>query len=82
MRYLTLIGICLLLCGSCGKRTIKVDRVMKRIIDTTAAPQIVLLRDELDSLCDLRRDSMIAVAVDSIMSVRRLEIQKITRNGK
>lgn len=83
MRTLILTGLLtLLIAMSCGKRTIKVDRVMKRTIDTTAAPIKVLLRDELDSLCIVQRDSMVAAAVDSILAVRKVEIEKIAKDEK
>ncbi len=81
MRHLVLIGLlALLTMMSCGKRTVKVDRVMKKIIDTTSAPIKVVLRDELDSLCTIRQDSMVAAAVDSILAVRRAEIEKIAKD--
>ena len=83
MRTLILTGLlALLIAMSCGKRTIKVDRVMKRTIDTTAAPIKVLLRDELDSLCTVQQDSMVAAAVDSILAVRKVEIEKIAKDEK
>ena len=62
---------------ACGKREVKLDRIMKRTIDTTAAPKIVVLKPKLDSLCDARFDSLVQAAVDSILEVRRLEIKKI-----
>lgn len=83
MRWLVWIGIFALLSTiSCGKRTIRVDRVMQKMIDTTAAPKMVLLRDELDSICDMRKDSLVAAAVDSILSVRRIEIDKIAKDAR
>ena len=81
MRRLAFIGvIVVLLAPACAKRTVKVDRVMRKIIDTTAAPQKVLLRNELDSICKVQQDSLVAVAVDSILKVRNFEIQKIARD--
>jgi len=67
----------LMMLGSCGKRTIRLDRTLRRTIDTTAAKQIVILRPILDSLCERRYDSLMHVAVDSIMERRQLEIIKI-----
>lgn len=63
--------------GGCAKRTVKLDRDMLRAIDTIAAKQINVLRPQLDSLCDARFDSLVAVAMDSIMVVRQLERAKI-----
>lgn len=63
--------------GSCGKRTIRLDRTLRRAIDTTAAKQMVILRPILDSLCEERYDSLVQAAVDSIMERRQLEIKQI-----
>ena len=78
MKHLAFIGILLIIMlGSCGKRTIRLDRSLRRAIDTTAAKQIVILRPILDSLCEQRYDSLVMVAVDSIMEKRQLEIKRI-----
>jgi len=81
MKRFAMIGICaLILLGSCGKRTIRLDRTMRKAIDTTSAKQIVILRPILDSLCDMRFDSLVQVAVDSILEKRQLEIKRIISN--
>ena len=78
MKHFAFIGILLIIMlGSCGKRTIRLDRSLRRAIDTTAAKQIVILRPILDSLCEQRYDSLVMVAVDSIMEKRQLEIKRI-----
>ena len=77
----TVLGIlAILLSPACAKRKVKVDRVMRKIIDTTAAPQKVLLREQLDSICEIKQDSMVAAAVDSILKVRNFEVQKIAKD--
>ena len=78
-----MIGICAIaILASCGKREVRLDRATKRAIDTTAAKQIVILRPILDSLCDARYDSLVQVAVDSIMEKRQLEINRIISDEK
>ncbi|RLD22153.1 MAG: hypothetical protein DRI69_02070 [Bacteroidetes bacterium] len=78
MKHIACIGILtLLMLGSCGKRTIRLDRTLRRAIDTTAAKQMVILRPILDSLCEERYDSLVQAAVDSIMERRQLEIKQI-----
>jgi len=78
IKHFAVIGCCaLILLASCGKREIRLDRTLRRTIDTTAAKQIVILRPILDSLCDARYDSLVTVAVDSIMNKRQLEIKRI-----
>ena len=70
----------MIMLGSCGEREIRLDRTMRRTIDTTAAKQIVILRPVLDSLCEERYDSLVQTAVDSIMEKRQLEIKRIISN--
>jgi len=81
MKRLTLIGFCAIaMLSSCGKREIRLDRSMRRAIDTTAAKQLVIMRPVLDSLCDQRYDNLVKVAVDSILEKRQLEIKRIISN--
>jgi hypothetical protein len=55
---------------------------MGRTIDTTAAKQIVILRPILDSICEAQYDSLFALAIDSIMEQRQLEIKSIISDEK
>jgi hypothetical protein len=78
VKHYAVIGFCvLMMLASCGKREIRLGRTLHRTIDTTAAKQIVILRPILDSLCSARYDSLVMVAVDSIMEKRQLEINQI-----
>jgi hypothetical protein len=82
MKRLAVIGICaILMLMSCGKRTIRLDRTLRRAIESTSAKEIVILRPILDSLCEARYDSLVQVAVDSIMEKRQLEIKQIIDEG-
>lgn len=67
----------LLVLSSCGTREARIDRKTRNAIDTIAAREIIALRPVLDSLCELRKDSILEVAVDSIVKRRELEVQKI-----
>ncbi len=72
--------ICAMLCifcFSCGPRTVQIDPSTRRTIDTLAAQQIQALRPDLDSLCIVKTDSLIAVISDSILVVRREEMRKL-----
>ena len=81
MKRFAFIGVlAMIMLGSCGEREIRLDRTMRRTIDTTAAKQIVILRPILDSLCEERYDSLVQTAVDSIMEKRQLEIKRIISN--
>ena len=77
-RVLISIIICAVL-GSCGTRQVRIPNATKRAIDTLAAKDIVVLRPQLDSLCDLRQDSIVQAAMDSIIERRSLEISKIVK---
>ncbi|MDX1476526.1 MAG: hypothetical protein R3301_02430 [Saprospiraceae bacterium] len=67
----------LLVLPACGKREVPITGDLRRTIDTVAARQINLLRPELDSLCRVWFDSLVAEAADSILEVRTLERQSL-----
>ncbi len=46
-----------------------------RMLDTLVQKEKVLLKEDLDSLCDLRYEQLVAHAKDSIMKVRQQEIK-------
>ena len=80
MRYPRLLLVLImigLLSQACGKRESRLDLKTRRIIDTTASARKLDLRPVLDSLCDIRQDSMVRVAMDSIVQRRELEVKKI-----
>ena len=81
MREFVWLFICLIvvLTTSCGKREVKIDRIMRRSIDTTASSRKAILRPKLDSLCEAQFDSLVQAAVDSILEQRRMEIDKIIK---
>ncbi len=62
---------------SCGKRHMQLDHETRRAIDTLAAKEINVLRTEIDSLCKYRMDSLVLAMSDSIVAVRRKEIQQM-----
>ena len=76
-RLMWFVGICTILLLSCGKRRVQIDRETKRAIDTLAASQIQAMRIEMDSMCILRMDSLVAVKSDSVMNARREEMRKL-----
>ena len=78
IRVLLVTSLCFLL-AACGTRQVRIPTSTKRAIDTLAAKEIVELRPTLDSLCKLRQDSIIRVAMDSIIERRSLEISKIVK---
>ena len=71
---IVLLALCL---SGCGKRRIAIDRETRRTIDTLAAREIYALRPALDSVCQLKMDSLVTVMRDSILLERRRDIQKL-----
>jgi hypothetical protein len=78
MQRLLIVSLLLTLASAgCGKRSVEIDRQTRHAIDTLTANELVVLRPQLDSLCAAQFDSLRAAAADSMLHVRRLEIEKI-----
>jgi hypothetical protein len=75
-RYLIFTFVALAISG-CGKRQIRIDHETRRMIDTLAAHEIILLRPQTDSLCEAQLPLLIASMRDSILAVRREEMRKL-----
>lgn len=69
------VGSCLL-CNACGGSGAPIDANTRQRIDSTSAAQIRLAREELDSLCILKRSSLLPQLVDSIKQKRLSEIRE------
>lgn len=55
---------------SCGKDEVKMTPKIKKHIDTTYRNELRILTPALDSICDLRFDSLVSAAKDSILKIR------------
>ena len=75
MLLLLLIGIC-----SCGEPEVKIDRTARRTIDTLVNVQLDSISPLLDSLCSVRKDSLIQYWADSIMQKRKREEERLRLN--
>ena len=62
---------------SCQPTEVKLTRADKKAIDTLTTNQLKLERILQDSLCDLRRDSIIQKAVDSILITRKQQEERL-----
>ena len=60
----------LTLFSSCKEDEIKMTPKIKMHIDTTYRNEVRVLAGELDSICDMRFDSLVSVAKDSILKLR------------
>ncbi|MCB0532771.1 MAG: hypothetical protein H6574_21335 [Lewinellaceae bacterium] len=65
-----------LLVAACGNSSTPLDAGTRQRIDSTAAAQIRLAREELDSLCKLQQKTVLPRLVDSIKQKRVREIQE------
>ncbi|MBK8968565.1 MAG: hypothetical protein IPM36_18235 [Lewinellaceae bacterium] len=65
-----------LLVAGCGNSNTPLDAGTRQRIDSTAAAQIRLAREELDSMCKLQEKTVLPQLVDSIKKKRLREIQE------
>ncbi len=61
---------------SCSEEPLYLNSSQQRLVDTLVKHQILPLRLEIDSLCDLRFDEEVEKAKDSIVTLRMREINK------
>lgn len=61
---------------ACGSPGTPLDANTRQTIDSLSTVEIRLLRVELDSLCQLARNTQVPQMVDSIKAVRLREIQE------
>lgn len=77
MRGFVLSLICLWILSSCTTRPIAPTRASRRAIDTLYQQKVLVLQPQMDSICSLLYDSIYAVAVDSILIIRRKDIDAL-----
>ncbi len=51
----------------------RLNKALRTQVDTLYKAQVVALREELDSICVVETDKIIASAVDSIITLRKQE---------
>jgi hypothetical protein len=73
---LSLIFMILSMASSCVEEPLFLNSTQLKLVDTLVKHQVIPLRVEIDSLCDLRFDKEVEKAKDSIMLVRIRAINK------
>ena len=68
--------------SSCVKGEVKLSRADKKVKDTLVTNELKVIKPILDSLCELRRDSLVRHAVDSITAVRKLKEERLRKGSK
>lgn len=62
--------------SSCIKEEIRLTRYHRKLVDSLAQLQTSVLRDEMDSLCNIQLAEEVDYHTDSIVKVRLEEIQR------
>ncbi len=65
---------------SCQQPEIHIDRATRKAIDTLINHKLDSLNPILDSLCVERKESLIKIAIDSIMDKRRKQEERLRNN--
>ena len=59
---------------SCTSRPVEPTRSSRHAVDTLFQRQVLLLQPEMDSLCRLKHKEIYTAAVDSLMEMRKTEM--------
>lgn len=59
---------------SCTSRPVEPTRSSRHAVDTLFQRQVILLQPQMDSICRLKHKEVYTAAVDSIMEVRKTEM--------
>ena len=78
MRSVALL-LCIIFMASCTTRNVTPTRASRRAIDTIFQQKVLVLQPQMDSICTQLHDSIYTVAVDSIMSERRIEMTNLVK---
>ncbi len=70
---------CLLAFGACEGQEKPLDADSRQVIDSVSTEQIRLARQELDSLCQLSKATVLPKLIDSIKMIRKREIEEKLR---
>ncbi len=65
--------------SSCTTRPVTPSRDSRRTIDTMYQQKIIVLKPHMDSICTHVYDSLYTLAIDSILSVRRNEMNELVQ---
>ena len=81
MKLFVTASLCLVLffIASCTSRPVEPTRTSRHTIDTIFQNNIIMLQPEIDSLCELVFQREYQKAVDSMMALRREEIDVLVQ---
>jgi hypothetical protein len=64
---------------ACTTRPVTPSRASRRAIDTIYQQKVLALQPHLDSMCTLLQDSIYTLAIDSILTERREEMNELVK---
>ena len=76
-KKLALAFLVFLICGCNAEETNSLNLKERRILDSLYNAEATKLRIMADSICDKLTDSLFTVAVDSLLILRRTEVQAL-----
>jgi hypothetical protein len=79
MRQMAMWLVLVLSLPSCTTRSVTPTRNSRITIDTIYQQKIIALQPAMDSLCKQLHDSLYAASVDSILSIRNLEMNELVK---
>lgn len=64
---------------ACTTRQVEPTRASRRIIDSTFQQIVTRMQPEMDSVCRAYGDSLLVVAIDSMLRERQSEMQQLVQ---
>ena len=71
--------VCILFMCSCTTRSVTPTRASRRAIDTIYQQKVLVMQPHMDSACAHVHDSIYVIALDSIMTERRIEMTNLVK---
>ena len=74
MKYLGVIVVLVIFLQACTSRQVEPNKASRKAIDTLYQQKVLVLQPQLDSFCQVMRDSLFMPTVDSMLALRRAEM--------
>ena len=74
MKYLGVIVVLVIFLQACTSRQVEPNKASRKEIDTLYQKKFLFMQPQLDSFCQVMRDSLFMPTVDSMLALRRAEM--------
>lgn len=74
MRLIAAAFVILIFMSSCTSRAVQPTRQSRHTIDTLFQQRVILLKPEMDSVCEGLSKEIYTAAIDSLMEARKMEM--------